>query len=186
MPQWSLFAIAFMMVRRQEVEKFTIAENSLINFDSFEKTLKSELKFELKRRTKDAIMSLYKDGPQLVNLSHFLFVSTMNASELADVSEFDLVHSRNEIGLFSTVDSNINKTAHPNGFPISNHNNVTACSVRIENIENTRRDTEYPNVIKSTNTRERKETAVNTRRKIAYRKKNHVCPSMNEDTTTYE
>ncbi len=47
-----------------------MAENSLIDFDSvIDNSLKLELKVELKRKTKDAIMCLYKDGFQLVELS---------------------------------------------------------------------------------------------------------------------
>ncbi len=47
-----------------------IAENSLIDMDLvIDNTLKPELMVKLKRKTKEVIMSLYKDGPQLVNLS---------------------------------------------------------------------------------------------------------------------
>ncbi len=151
-----------------------MAETSLINFDSFENTLKSDLKVELKRRTKYAIMSLYKDGPQLVDLSNPLFVSTMSTSEFTDVSEFDPFRSKNEMSLSSTVDTSINKTDCPNGFPRSNHKNVATRKPRTESTENTRRDTEDPNLIENTNTRERKETPINQVRKIAFRKRRKI------------
>ncbi len=124
-------------------------------------------------------MSLHKDGPQLVDLSDPLFVSTMNASEFADISKFDPVRSRNEMSLCS-----INKTDHPNNFPISNHKTMATRRVRIGNVENTRRDTEDPKMTKNTNTRERKDTPVNHLRKIAYWKKNTVSTTVNDDTTT--
>ncbi len=60
-----------------------MAENSLLDIDSFENTLKPEDKVRLRRKTKDATMSLYKDG-----LSNSLLVSTMNESEFADIIEF--------------------------------------------------------------------------------------------------
>ncbi len=84
-----------------------------------------EQKVELRRKTKDVIMSLYKDGPQLVDLTDPLLVSTINESEFVDVSEFDPVHSGNEMSIYSTVDTIINKTDHPNGLPDLNHKNVT-------------------------------------------------------------
>ncbi len=155
------------MITRSEEKVCTMGENSLINFDYLETTLNPEHKVELKRKTKDTIMSLYKDGSQLVNLLDPLFVSTMNASEFADISEFDPLHSRNGMNLCSTMDTSINKTGGPNGFPISNHKNMTTCRVRIEN---TRRDTENPNETENTNTQEWKDTPVNPHCKVAYKK----------------
>ncbi len=84
------------------------------------------------------------------------------------------------------VDTSINKTDRPNGFPRSNHKNVTTQRPRTESTENTRRDTEDPNVIENINTRERKDTPVNHHRKITKRKKYPVGPTMNDDTTNCE
>ncbi len=88
-----------------------MADNSLKDFDSvIDNTLKPELKVELKRKTKEVIMSLYKDGPQLVDLSGPLFASTMNKTDFTVVSEFDPVQSKNEMNICSTVDTSINTT----------------------------------------------------------------------------
>ncbi len=136
-------------------KNYTMAENSLINFDSvIDNTLNSKLKFELKRKTRDAIICLYKDVSQLVNPSDPLLVSTMNSSEFMDVSEFDPVRSRNEMSIASRVDASINTIDCPNSFPRSNHKNVTKHRFTTEKVENERKDTDEPNIVENTTTHE--------------------------------
>ncbi len=67
---------------------------------------------------------LDKDGPQLINLSHHLFDSTIDRVDFTAVSEIGSSQSRNEMNIWSTVDAIINTTDRPNGFPRSNHRNV--------------------------------------------------------------
>ncbi len=73
----------------------------------------------------------------------------MNASEFGDVREFDHVRSRTEMSICSMMDTCINKTEGPNGFPISNHKHMTTYRVKTEN---TRRDTENQNITENKNT----------------------------------
>ncbi len=68
-------------------------------------------------------MSLY--GPQLVDLSGTLFISMINSTEFTDINVFDPAEARNEMNICSTVDASMNTTDHTNGFPRSNHKNVT-------------------------------------------------------------
>ncbi len=99
-------------------------------------------------------MSFYKDGPQLVDHSDPFFVTTINASEFADISKLNHVYKSNEMCIYSMVDNNINNTDHPNGFPISNHKNWKYWE--------------------NTNNQEWKETTVNFCHKYANRKETLV------------
>ncbi len=71
----------------------------------------------------------------------------MKASEFTDISEFDPFQSKIEMSLCSMVDTSINKTDCPRGFPRSNYKNVTTRRPRTENTENKRRDTDEPTVV---------------------------------------
>ncbi len=52
-------------------------------------------------------------------------MSTINETEIADISEFDPIRSENKMSICSTVDTSINKTDHPNYLSDSNHKNMT-------------------------------------------------------------
>ncbi len=60
---------------------------------------------ERKRKTKPVIMSLYKEGPQLVTLSDPLFDLTITRESVMDLSCSDLGQTHNELNICSIVDA---------------------------------------------------------------------------------
>ncbi len=58
----------------------------LFTFNSFNKQEK-----KLRIRTKSVIMSQFRNGPQLINNSDPLLVSSVNGSDVTNISEFDPV-----------------------------------------------------------------------------------------------
>ncbi len=103
-----------------------MADDSLLDFDSFEQQMSTEEKKELRCKTKSEIMSLFKNGPQLVGLSDPLLVSSVNmlySSDIADISEFDPGHSTTVI---SAVKAYTNLKPRLNGIQLA---------VRITNIQ---------------------------------------------------
>ncbi len=72
----------------------------------------------------------------------------MNKTEFMDVSEFDPVRSTNEMNICSTVDTSINTTDRPNGFPKSNHKNMTTQRHRVVRKETEWSNSENPVMIK--------------------------------------
>ncbi len=101
------------------------------------------------------IISLYKDGHQLVDLSDPFLVSTMNGSEFTDVSEFDPIRGGNEMkkkewNEYLLNDGRQYKHNRPSKwFSSLKPQKVTTCRVRTEKVENKRRDTDEPIIVKN-------------------------------------
>ncbi len=72
-------------------------------------------------------MSLFWNGPQLVNNSSCLLVSAVNRSDVADVTDFNLVlgGTFQDMSLCSDVENTINHGESPQALPKLNHRNVT-------------------------------------------------------------